>query len=192
MNKPLFLFVGKSASGKTTTANQLEAKRGYKQVQSYTTRPPRFDNEIGHIFITDEEFDNLGKLAAYTEYNGNRYGVTAQIIDESNIYVIDIPGVETLLKNYKTDRKIIAFYFDASVRTRIDRMLDRHDADMAIVSRIYNDEASDWYEELAEVIKRHNKSHDESKPVELHAVDANHDLDNVVGQIEFFMEGLGE
>lgn len=188
MNNPLFLFVGKSASGKTTAANHLEVKKGYKQVQSYTTRPPRFENEIGHIFVTEEDFNNLGELAAYTEYNGNKYGVTAKIIDESNIYVIDIPGIKTLLQNYHSDRKIIVFYFDASIRTRIDRMIDRHDSDMAIVSRIYNDEASDWHEELDEVIWNYNKLHDNLKPVELYSINANNSLDNVLGQIEFIID----
>ena len=58
MNKPIFLFVGKSASGKTTIADML-GKDGYSQVYSYTTRPKRYENEIGHTFITDEEYDRV-------------------------------------------------------------------------------------------------------------------------------------
>ena len=52
MNKPLYLFVGKSASGKTTTADLLEKRYGHKQVYSYCTRKPRYEGEIGHIFIS--------------------------------------------------------------------------------------------------------------------------------------------
>ena len=100
MNKPLFLFVGKSASGKTTAANFLEEKYDHIQVQSYTTRPPRYEGETGHIFVTDNEFDGLGELAAYTEYNGNRYGTTVEQLNKCTIYVIDVPGVETLLEKY--------------------------------------------------------------------------------------------
>ena len=73
MNKPLFLFVGRSASGKTTVANMLVEKYGYKQVESYTTRLPRFDGETGHIFVSEEEFRNLGELAAYTFYNNHNH-----------------------------------------------------------------------------------------------------------------------
>ena len=73
MDKPLFLFVGKSASGKTTIANMLSNKYGYVQVESYCTRQPRFDGERGHVFVTEEEFNNLVELAAYTFYNGNHY-----------------------------------------------------------------------------------------------------------------------
>ena len=56
MRKPLFLFVGRSSSGKTTIANILEERYGYKQVQSYTTRPPRYEGEVGHIFVNENEF----------------------------------------------------------------------------------------------------------------------------------------
>ena len=76
MYKPLFLFVGRSASGKTTIADMLAKEHGYKQVESYTTRKPRFDGERGHIFVSEEEFKNLGELAAYTYYNDNHYGTT--------------------------------------------------------------------------------------------------------------------
>ena len=34
-NMPLYLFVAKSASGKTTIANILEEKHGYKDEQTY-------------------------------------------------------------------------------------------------------------------------------------------------------------
>ena len=100
MDNTLYLFVGKSASGKTTVANFLEKKHGFKQVNSYTTRPPRYEGEIGHIFIDDGDFDELGELVAYTEYNGFRYGTTAEQLDKCQIYVIDVPGIKTLLEKY--------------------------------------------------------------------------------------------
>jgi guanylate kinase len=62
MRKPLFLLVGRSASGKSTVANMLEEQHGYKQVSSYTTRPPRYEGEVGHIFVNENEFKNLSEL----------------------------------------------------------------------------------------------------------------------------------
>ena len=50
MNR-LYLLVGPSGSGKTTVANWLEKEYNLRQVNSYTTRPPRFSNEPGHIFF---------------------------------------------------------------------------------------------------------------------------------------------
>lgn len=153
MNKPLFLFVGKSGSGKTFIAEWLEFEYGYKSVQSYTTRPKRYENETGHIFISDEEFDKLENLAAYTEYNGYRYCTTSSQLDKYDIYVIDVDGVETLLKNYTNkSRPIYIIYFDSTIRTRIDRMVDRGDSDHQIVSRLYNDEYENWDDELICVV----------------------------------------
>ena len=84
MTKPLLLFVGPSGSGKTTIANMMELECGYHQVQSYTTRKPRYKGETGHIFISNEDFDRLGEFAAYTVYNGNKYGTTVSEIKNLN------------------------------------------------------------------------------------------------------------
>lgn len=152
MTKPLFLIVAPSGTGKTTLADMLEEWRGLKQVQSYTTRPPRKMYEKGHTFISDEEFDALEDIVAYTLYNGYRYCATASQLDKSGVYVVDIPGVESLLKEYKTDRKIIIFYLSASVHTKITRMIMRGDDDSKILNRIHNDHEFNWLEELEKVV----------------------------------------
>lgn len=185
MNKPLFLFVGKSASGKSTIANLLEQKYGYKQVQSYTTRPPRYDGESGHIFVTKEEFDNLGELAAYTLYNDNEYGTTFQQLEECDIYVIDIPGVETLLQKDKIKRPICVIYFDTTVRTRINRMVERGASDMEIVSRLYNDEEYDWEKKLDSLIWHYTKI--DNRDIELNLVNANDNKEAVLELVLYYM-----
>jgi guanylate kinase len=188
MNKPLFLFVGRSASGKTTVANILESVGKYTQLQSYTTRPKRTEDEVGHTFISDEEFDKLENIIAYTEYNNHRYCATSEQIDAADIYVIDVPGVETLLEKYETERPIVVFYFDATVKTRIDRMLNRHDHDTAIVSRLHNDEASDWEDELNKLVWHHKNNC--GKSVELRIIDANQNIDNVLVQVKTHIENM--
>lgn len=157
MNKPLFLFVGRSASGKTTIANMLAEKHGYKQVESYTTRKPRFENEPGHVFVSEEDFKSLGDLAAYTLYNGNHYGTTFEQLNECDIYVIDVPGLKSLLTKLKDDDRLICvFYFDASVYNRILRMLDRNDSDTMIISRLLEDEKEDWFKEIDSLVWHYN------------------------------------
>lgn len=147
-NKPLFLFVGKSASGKTTIANMLESD-GYLQVNSYTTRKPRYEGETGHIFISEEEYNKLDNIVASTFYNGHHYCTTLNQVQNANIYVIDPNGVETLLEHCDIiNRPIYIFYFVTTVYNRIKRMRNRHDSDASIVSRLYNDEATDWKTEL--------------------------------------------
>lgn len=186
MSETLYLFVGKSASGKTTVANILEQKYGYKQVSSYTTRPQRYEGEIGHIFVNDNEFDCLGELVAYTEYNGYRYGTTTKQLDECDIYVVDIPGVETLLKNYQTKRNIVVIYFDATVFTRINRMLERHDNDMTIISRLLQDEKDDWFKQLDHLVWHYNRI--VCRDVDLHSINANLNLDAVLEMTQYYME----
>lgn len=188
MNKPLFLFCGKSASGKTTVANILESVGKYSQLQSYTTRPKRTEDEVGHTFVSDEEFDALENIIAYTEYNNHRYCATSEQIDAADLYVIDVPGVETLLEKYETERPIIVFYFNATVKTRIDRMINRHDHDAAIVSRLHNDEASDWEDELNKLIWHYKNNC--GKNVELYIVDANQNIDNVLVQVKTHIENM--
>ena len=150
-NKPLFLFIGKSASGKTTIANLLEEREGMKQVQSYTTRPPRFKGETGHRFIVDEECYELKDIVASTLYNGYWYCATLEQINEADIYVIDVTGAKELLYNHEMiNRDIHIIYFDASVYERINRMVNRSSTDAQIVSRLLCDESFDWYKSLSE------------------------------------------
>lgn len=184
MNKPLFLFVGRSASGKTTIADLLESEHNYKQVSSYTTRTPRYDGEIGHIFVTKEEFDALGELAAYTLYNNNEYGTTFKQLEECDIYVIDVPGVETLLQK-EIDRPIVVIYFDTTVYTRINRMLDRGDSDMNIIARLLQDEKDDWYHKL-DALVWHNANIN-GKDVKLHSVNANGGRADVLKMVLHYM-----
>lgn len=186
MNKPLFLFVGPSGCGKTTVVQNLETKYGYKTVQSFTTRPQRYDNETGHTFISDDEFDALQNIVAYTKYNGFRYCTTKEQLDLVTSYVVDIPGVETLLKNYNTDRTIVVFYLDSTVKVRIERMIDRHDSDTAIIGRLHNDEEFDWYNKLDKIVWHY--SNIEHKDVELYKINANKNEEDVINQVLSYMK----
>ena len=156
MNKPLFLFVGKSASGKTTVADMLE-KDGYAQIASYTTRKPRYDGEIGHTFVTDEEYDKLENIMASTLYNGHRYCTTLEQVQKADLDVVDIPGVETLLQNYdKVNREIYVLYFSVDVYHRINRMIERGDSSAQIISRLLTDEKEDWVDRLQDLNENRN------------------------------------
>ena len=186
----LYCLCGKSASGKTTIAKLLEERYGHKQIYSYTTRPPRHEGEIGHTFISEEIFDNLKDIIAHTVYNGYKYCTTKEQLDMASIYVVDPYGVETLLENYQTDRKIVVLYFDSSVKTRIDRMTDRHDSDSAIIKRLYYDEAFDWYRQLDKLVWdcKNNKHRD----VELYKINANEDIENVLKQVLYYIKDESE
>lgn len=186
MSKPLFLFVGRSASGKTTIADILEQKYGCKQVNSYTTRQPRYDGEVGHVFVTEEEFKALENVVAYTFYDNNHYGTTAEQLDQCSIYVVDIPGVETLLEKYKTNRQIIIIFFDTTVYTRINRMRDRGNDDAFIISRLLQDEKDDWLKQLDHLVWHYERI--VHRDVELYSINANGGLDGILEMVRYYME----
>ena len=186
MTKPLFLFCGRSASGKTTIANMLSEQYGYVQVESYTTRQPRFDGEYGHIFVSQEEFESLGELAAYTYYNGNHYGTTFEQLEKSDIYVVDVPGIESLLEKLKDDKRpICILYFKTSVYNRILRMVDRGDSDMMIISRLLQDEKDDWIKQLESLTWKYSNIF--GKNVELYNINANGSLESVLGLVLYYI-----
>lgn len=99
-----------------------------KQIASYTTRPPRYDGEAGHTFVTEEEFQNLNDIVAYNYYLNNHYGVTSQQIDDEahDLYVVDQTGLNELKEKYKGDRKIYSVYIDCLPINRYDRLFDRY------------------------------------------------------------------
>ena len=139
--KPILLLVGKSASGKTTLAEDLEKQCGLKSIQSYTTRPPRYDGEKGHTFITENEFDKLTDILAYAETNGYRYAVTKQMFEDEqySVYVIDNTGVEYLKEHYKGNREWYVAYITAPLMQRFNRMMIRQNDIEFAVSRIEHD-----------------------------------------------------
>lgn len=131
-NNFIVLFVGASGSGKTTLAENLERLFGWKSVISYTTRPKRSPNESGHIFVDDSKFDEIllrDGAVAYTEYSGYRYCATQRQAEESQIYVVDIPGVEYFRKAYTGNKKVLIVFLNLPEEVRKERMLMRGDTD---------------------------------------------------------------
>lgn len=140
--KMLTLLVGESGSGKTAVSKFLAQNFNMKVLQSYTTRPPRYEGEEGHIFISEEEFQALENKVAYTEFDGYKYCATKEQIEKSDIYIIDKDGIETL-KTYKEvigiDKEFLTIAIYASPYLRAARMEARGDKDDDIVKRMEND-----------------------------------------------------
>ena len=140
MNK-LLLIVGESGAGKTAVSNYLEENFGLKILPSYTTRPPRYEGEKGHIFISEKEFDNIDAkdMIAPVKYHGHRYCATKQQVEENDIYVIDLDGLKNMQRNYKGNKNIKIIYIKASQEERKNRMIERGDSEDFANSRIRND-----------------------------------------------------
>lgn len=126
--KNIYLIVAPSGAGKTLVTELLEQEYGYKSIQSYTTRQPRYEGERGHTFISNEEFNTLVKnetVVAYTEFCGNRYCATAKQVEESDLYVIDPKGIEYFLTKYNGNKGVKVIYINSTTSTRYERMVER-------------------------------------------------------------------
>ena len=114
LNKPIkFLVLGRTGSGKTSIVRAVCERMRLKQVVSYTTRPMRESEKVwsDHIFITDSEVAQYeNDIAAYTEIDGNKYFVTYDIIDSSDIYVIDPAGLDSLKIKCKDRYEFVEIY----------------------------------------------------------------------------------
>lgn len=142
---PFILLVGRSGSGKTTVSDHLEKIYGMKQVKSYTTRKKRYDTETSHIFSNlDTAFNDLrnGTVVAVTLFDDNYYWANSEQIENSDIYVIDLDGVEYFLKQYHGKKKIIVIFLDIIPSVAFNRMLDRGDHIEDIIKRMTHDEIS--------------------------------------------------
>lgn len=140
MMKPLFLIVGPSGSGKTTLAWNLFHKYELVPVVSYSTRPMRANEVDGrdHNFISNAEFNQLKNLVAYTEFNDHKYGVTEDMINNCDTYVIDPAGVSYLKKHLK-NRPIVVIGIEVSQIVCMRRMQQRGDSYDKVLSRISHD-----------------------------------------------------
>lgn len=140
-NTPLIVLIGRSGVGKTSVAEYLCHEYGWTQVESYTTRPKRTENEKGHLFISESEFNDIPgeDLVAYMEYRGFRYGATKTQLNRANLYVVDPGGYEMLKKVYH-DRAMFSIKLTASRDVLEDRMRKRGNSEEEIADRLQKDD----------------------------------------------------
>ena len=132
MNKEhvLLCVMAESAAGKDTLVNKLCEKTNYRQLISYTTRPRRVNEGDTHIFVAEEDYQEMLKanqVAAYTEINGYKYWSTIDQLYLMDIYVIDPFGIETLKKLNLPNLKIVTIYINVPEEVRKERAIARGD-----------------------------------------------------------------
>lgn len=166
--KILVAIVGESGCGKSTVISRLTELKGFYSIDSYTTRPMREENEKGHIFVREEDYEftletvavagGLGKqelvikkngepinYIAYTKFNGNHYWAQEdQILDTERtsygLYTVDPYGLDELKKRLKdTDVKLFSIYLSLPHDERLERMKQRGDTFYNAVERINHD-----------------------------------------------------
>lgn len=144
----IIVLVGKTASGKTTVANEL-CKHGYKKIVTYTTRPMR-ENEVQDVdyhFISDEQFNKMVENNEFTEYKryntahgvwsyGSVVTLEQEYSDDCYVIILTPQGLRDLSK--KTSR-YIAFYLNVSFESQLKRLKKRGDEERQIIKRLKND-----------------------------------------------------
>jgi guanylate kinase len=123
MNKKI-MIVGRSGCGKDTLAYCLTKNHNLKQLISITTRPPRYTGETAHIFVSEDEANQMTDRVAETVINGYQYFATRAQLDECDVYVVDPKGLSDVCER-APETKLTVVYVQASTKTRRKRAIDR-------------------------------------------------------------------
>ena len=146
----IIVLVGKTASGKTTVANELCKNHGYKRIITYTTRPMR-ENEtqdVDYHFISDEQFNKMVENNEFTEYKryNTAHGVWSygsvvtseqELSDDCYVIILTPQGLRDLSKKMS---RYIAFYLNISFKSQLERLKKRGDEEQQIIKRLENDD----------------------------------------------------
>lgn len=131
MRQILITVAGRNSAGKSLIAKKVAEALGLNVVKSYATRKPRPEElqkgleNCDHLFVSDEEYDKLENITAETEINGARYCTTQEILDNSDIYVIDPKGIKDLKERCGSRYKLLQFYIYADADKRAARFVAR-------------------------------------------------------------------
>ena len=136
--KIVFLVIGRSGTGKDTLVNYMCQKYGLKKLKSYTTRPPRQNEEDTHIFISPEDVQKYqDDIVAYTKIGEFEYFATKSQLKDINFYIIDPKGVQDLenVPNLKEEFSFIKLFIYLPEKERKKRIALRGDSEEAFLKR---------------------------------------------------------
>ena len=128
-----YLFIGPSGSGKTSLAEK--AFKPEQKIISFTTRPPRADEQQGrdYYFISKKEFKqmvNQDKFAEFDVYDDNFYGIAKETIRRAlavgDCYdPITTTGFINLQRLFRD--QVVPIWINISKETMIERLKKRAD-----------------------------------------------------------------
>lgn len=134
-----------SGTGKTTLSHLLlEADKELKLSISFTTRPPRGEEEDGihYHFVDDEAFQQMidrGELLEWAEVHGHRYGSSARWTEEilsageDVLFDIDVQGGQQIRQRFP--EACLIFLVPPSMEILEGRLRGRGTDDEAVIAR---------------------------------------------------------
>lgn len=136
MNKEhvLLCVLGRTACGKDFLVNRLCERTKLKQLISYTTRERRANEGDTHIFITDEQYQQLqdsGQIAAFTQIGQYKYCCTVDQLYENDLYVIDYHGLQHLRELNLPNLRLVTVFINVPDDIREHRALSQRKDDKA-------------------------------------------------------------
>ena len=146
----LLCIMGRSASGKDTLVQKLCERTGLKQIISYTTRERRVNEGDTHIFISDEEYQQLeygGQIAAFTQIGQHKYCCTIDQLYSNDVYVIDPVGVQHLRELNLPNLRLVTVFINVPDSVREERALNKR-GDDKMKWRIRNRNESEQFRQM--------------------------------------------
>lgn len=146
----LLCVLGRTASGKDTLVNALCKRMGLKQLQSYTTRERRENEEDTHKFVTEDDYQVMlsnNEVAVDTNINGNYYWSCINQLYESDVYIVDFIGLKKLKKLDLPNLHLVSVFVNVPDNIREDRALNQR-KDNKIVFRTRNLAESEQFKEM--------------------------------------------
>ncbi|HXM56263.1 MAG TPA: hypothetical protein VOB72_12800 [Candidatus Dormibacteraeota bacterium] len=148
--EPLLVVIGPSGAGKSTAIRALAAAGVVEVTPSWTTRPARPDELsrcVEHRFVTDGEFDELGRrrffVATIRPFGlPYRYGlpaVRAPRPDAVALLMLRAPHISVLRRHY--DRAVVYQVEDSRERVAA-RLLERGSVELGSRLRDYDAEVA--------------------------------------------------
>lgn len=139
----LLCVMGRTASGKDSLVNKLCERTGLKVITSYTTRPRRENEGDAHIFVNEDDYDQMyqaGIVAAFTQIGEYKYWTTIDQLEDADIYIIDYEGVKTLRALNLSNIRIVTVFINTPDDVREERAVkDRKDNKVVFRKRNLNE-----------------------------------------------------
>lgn len=138
----MIILVGHSASGKTSIANDLIKRYGFKKFITYTTRKMRVGevNDVDYHFVSKEEFIKMkddNEFIETMEYNDNFYGSSYRDVGDNKVLIVDVRGAN-YFSELNNDNNVF-FYVYCNEEETIKRMKLRGDKQEDIEKRLESD-----------------------------------------------------